>query len=333
MAETPQSNSERKMGNLSGMMETLYPILDMFLDLDDKVKEALAADEDLAQATYARVHGIGAEAAREAAHIDVQKLAESLGNDEKAALLLNDFFGDWFFNDKTFEFKGVDEVRDAYLKLSTDSQAFETKTFEGHPHLLVPSNLFKMDVDFFKGENPAFPLPLQSCLVLEHGFSPFAVNMLKKSAKAAQKEVEVLLPEEVAEKGKPNDKQLYVVLAPSVEELQKGEVDWETVRTFAQLWEEKTVPLVGLSPELVAAIHVMKGQTPEEACGTAGLKEPTPEFMAQLANPVFPETPAEPAPATEPLPAPDAVAAAEPAPETARQARTITDPDDLGETL
>ncbi len=301
--------------------DSWYSILDMFLGLNDKVEAKLASDPELAKMTLARVRDIGADATKKLAEVSTQKLMESMSIQEKAALLLSDFFGDWIFKAKgAFEFEPAESIKKMYDDLLTGANTLKTKVVEGYPHIMTPPDFFKsLNVDFFKTEAQNFPLPLGACVVLDEQFSPFALHMLQKSAEAAGKTVKVLLPTEVQEVGKPSSDEVHVVLSPSPADLQK-KVDWNTVATYAELWEEKSVPLVGICPEMVAAIQAFKGQTPEEACKTAGIENPKPEFLTQLSTPVHPvvEAPAAPvAPAETP-------AAVEP---------KISDPDDLRETL
>ncbi|QQR55268.1 hypothetical protein IPG41_01770 [Candidatus Peregrinibacteria bacterium] len=247
------------------------------LDLDGRVKAALESDEDLLKATYAHFHEIGTENIIDKAKIDELKLAESLNVQARAALLLDDFFGMWpfekFEKGESFSFADVSELRESGIFKELN---------ESH-HLLAPADGLNMDVDFFERKAPAFPLPTKARLVLDRDLSLFAMNILKKSAAKAGKEVKVLLPGELATVPPPGPKDCHIVLSPSAEDLNE-KLNWELIALYAAAWEEE-IPLVGLSSELVAAIHVYNGMNPNEACALAHLNNPDSTFLASLHAP------------------------------------------------
>lgn len=313
MGNDKNNNVEKGGEGFLSSVENLYPILDFFLGLNDKVKAILDADPALAKSVYSSVDELGTEATQAHAQIDTQKLSESISVRQKAFFLLSEFFGESFGADKAFTFPSLEEATQTYDRINLKGHAFPLKKFEGTPHLLMPTNFFDPTSLFntalgLKDSPESFPIPSGTRLVLDREIAPFSVHLLQKSARAAGKTFSVLSPSELATASKPGPDAVQIVLSPSAELLQKT-IDWKQIETFGLLWEDTSVAALGWSPELLAAVQVQLGETPEEACKMTGLEEPDPAFFAQLKAHAS-ELAQEPAPSAE-----------------------SSDPDDLGESL
>ncbi len=271
----------------SPLIETLYAALNGANSggFDRVAKEALDSNPELAKLMYARVNHIASDHVVETAQIDTQKLADSLSTQDRATFLLNHFLLDFIFamrSPGSFVYKGLDDVKTEYKALyERNSGAFRPKEFDGYPHLLAPYNLFNPLTVLLHPKESPFYFPKGTRLVVDSRTAEFAVDALNGSAYGEKKTVTVLYPSDLDTAEKPSADECQILVAPSQGDLAQ-KIDWSTMDLLAKSWEDRTVPMVGLNPELIAAIYVCKGQTPEEACKTAGLDKPEAKFLDQL---------------------------------------------------
>ncbi len=298
-----KENSVSKSKGLMDWAEDLYPLLDMFLGLDDKLQAYLEENPEVAKAVYYQTRGIGGDFASEEASIDEAKLKEEMAFGNKAFLLLNDWVGDRF-NGENFanlvDLWPVEEAKKHYRALSQLRPSYKTTEVEGFPHMILPETTQHMDIlDYHRllknkdssgytlreklenGTHGNFPLPLGGRVVLRQKLAPVVMAVLQQEAEATGKKVSLLLPGEL--RNPPSEDECQIILAPAADVIEFA-LDWELVSKYLPIWEDKEVPAVGWSPELVAAIYVLKGQTPQEACKTAGLSSPTEAFLKKLAE-------------------------------------------------
>lgn len=298
-----KQDSESKDKGIKDWIEDLYPFLNMFLGLDSKLQGYLEDNPDVAKAVYYQTREIGGDFASEEARIDEEQLKEEIAVEQKSFLLLNDWVGD-SLNDKNSKnlvgFLPVENAKKYYRALSKMESSYKATEVEGFPHMILPERIRRMAMfDYYRlatdkenthdladdlresGAQGSFPFPLGGRVVLRQDFAPVVMAVLEKKAKSVGKEVTLLLPGEV--ETAPSKDECQIILAPSAETM-RAVLDWELVSKYAQIWDDKEVPAVGWSPELVSAIYVSKGQTPEEACKTAGLEHPKEAFLKELAK-------------------------------------------------
>ena len=278
------SDALSNFGNdtIKSTFESFYSPLNFILNLDGKVKDALDADPELAKAIYARLNKIGSDFEIEKAQIDTQKLLDSMSVQDRATFLLNHFVTDRF-PDTAFSYKKVEDLKSDYKTFfEKNSGAFEPREFDGYPHFMAPYNLFNPLKYLIHPEEAQFYFPKGARVVVDNKTAMFAVDVLNGTSES-KKSVPVLYPDDFATAPKPGAEECQLLIAPSQEDLFK-KIDWKVIDSFVTAWEDTSVPLIGLSPELVAAIYVRKGQTPDEACKTAGVKFPQADFLTQLAS-------------------------------------------------
>lgn len=298
-----KQDSEPKAKGIKDWMEDLYPLLNMFLGMDSRLQNYLEENPDMAKAVYYQTREIGGDFASEEARINEEELKEGMAVEQKSFLLLNDWIGD-SLNDKNaknfVEFLPVENAKKYYRALSKMESSYKATEVEGYPHMILPERIQRMDMfDYYRlatdkentqsladdlresGALESFPFPLGGRVVLRQDLAPVVMAVLEKKAKSAGKEVTLFLPGETI--SAPSENECQIILSPSAKSM-KGPLDWELVSKYVLIWDDKEVPAVGWSPELVSAVYVSKGQTPEEACKTAGLDHPDEAFSKELAK-------------------------------------------------
>lgn len=301
--ETQKSGPAEGGKNIKDWVEELYPILNMFLGLDNKLQGYLEENPDVTKALYYQTREIGGDFEKEEARIDEEELKEEMAVEHKSFLLLNEWVGDSLNDKGAKDFVGflpAEKAKKYYRALSKMESSYTAKEVEGYPHMILPESIRRMDMfDYYRlatdeentrdlakdlresGATEGFPFPLGGRVVLRQDLAPVVMAVLEKKAKSANKDVTLFLPGETI--SAPSENECQIILAPSAKSM-KGPLNWELVSQYAKIWDDKEVPAVGWSPELVSAVYVSKGQTSEEACKTAGLEHPTDVFLKELAK-------------------------------------------------
>lgn len=296
----------KKTDESPDLIEQIYTFLNTFKTLDKRLQSYLEANPDVSKALYYQTHEIGADYETEEARIDEQELIEEMGVGQKAMMLLNEFFGGALEKEEKglVRLAPIEEAKAYYRALGSLKETNAPHEVEGYPHMILPERISRLDpfdyyhlatdkdkqtkvVSQFRTAEmkDGFPFPLGARVVLNREISGVVLAVLEKKAKDTGNTVSLLLPGKVDTAPAKNECQ--IVLAPSGAAI--GEtIDWKLIDLYVPIWENKEVPAMGWSPELVAAIYVRKGQTPEAACATAGMK-PEPKFLEQLrTTPVAP---------------------------------------------